>query len=1393
MSRQYKADIVTTGALSGASLAVTGSIAGLNSGLLVELATNGTSPRIQSYGGQPLYINQLGNAVVIGSALTVQGAFVGNSTFSVAKVVVAAGAWNIASNDGQDRLFFDTNSTTYYKSGNTHVFRNSSNTDVANISASGEIAAMGASVTTNIGPLSGSPTFGGIAFTTGVAPVSTSNYAIVGKSDSTILNVPNSSGNISFRINDSERLYLDGTYLINSGSLITGPITQTSTGAGITLKRTNSTTANGYIDFVGSDDISDGRVSYNNAIGGALTMEIGGSVKLAVNSSGTTISGNAVVRGSISDDTNSALTISGGTSGLTTFAGEVRVATSGTTDVVVRLNAPATHQTNIFFADGGTSRWRISCQQNSYGDNRFFINNEQIGSALLSASPTTNDATFGANLTVTGNAFATTPANGTNDTQLATTAFVHKTYRYNAVTYFGMDNTGTTDVTAAVVSALTTIHNAGGGKLYFPAGTYRFNGRVLFPWTVPGGTLGYMNAITIEGDASGAFSNAVVGGTIFNFYDSATPANGEVAYFDTRGYGSFSMHDVVMLNASASSTTPFVQTTQTVLMFERVGFFGRTGVSLTTCNQDAVIFGGSTRTQSMGSNAPFSGYGTWITKCYFERIRTAAFFGTYANSIRFSNNTIGAYCGGGSTDAAIVIDPGTETGGLVADAFCSGNVIENNIFEMPGYKYGVKLVNFSPANRVVHNEFWDAATYSPAYCVWVTGAYASVLIEDVYTDSCEVCKDDSGTVTGGYTYVGGFANRLASTRIVGPFSLIVEGQNEGILFEQSNGDRTRISSSDGQSWEFTYNPHTGGGHTVLSMTAVDSDNSIRFQAIPLTTGAVAYYMTLGGIGAYGSDDGYDSYFGNRGRSNALMYDDSADALVAAVDVLGTAFRADGGNVTVVGQNKGLFLEQTNGDVTKLTSSDGFTWDFSYTPHTGGSHVVLSLAAVTSDNSVRVVAQPLTTGSIAYYMTLGGIAAFGSDDGYDSYFGNRGRSNALKYDDAADKLVATIGLVGTTIGPSTSQQHTLPAVASDTFALVDATQTLTNKSLAGTAVSTGAINDYHKAQAAMTGGGTITWGGSGNKLKWTTRFAILVPSTTSSDQFILLPQPTSNISASDVYTGVARTADANGVVLGVNPWEALYAVHTPGGSNSSYTWKIVQYGNTFTAPSNWILVAALNSDDDSIRLGTGDIIRPNGTVNHAATYLYGTAIGQDASHLHVVPLTTTDTFALLGAAQTLENKTITSPVINGVVTGSSQKYASTANDVTVSSTTFVSVTGLSFSIGAFESWTAEFDLTCVGDANGLKFQLTGPASPSGLRITTHANVSSATDFSVDSMTAFSTGGGTYFTSVFNGMARINLSIDNGANAGTVQLQFATASGTNTCSVMRGSKLQARRVA
>src|SRR5207253_1081537 len=61
----------------------------------------------------------------------------------------------------------------------------------------------------------------------------------------------------------------------------------------------------------------------------------------------------------------------------------------------------------------------------------------------------------------------------------------------------------------------------------------------------------------------------------------------------------------------------------------------------------------------------------------------------------------------------------------------------------------------------------------------------------------------------------------------------------------------------------------------------------------------------------------------------------------------------------------------------------------------------------------------------------------------------------------------------------------------------------------------------------------------------------------------------------------------GVVL--NGWEALYAEHAVGGAPSAITYRIVIYSTNFTPPSNWLLVAAVNGDDGTMRLGTGQIL------------------------------------------------------------------------------------------------------------------------------------------------------------------------------------------------------------
>lgn len=137
------------------------------------------------------------------------------------------------------------------------------------------------------------------------------------------------------------------------------------------------------------------------------------------------------------------------------------------------------------------------------------------------------------------------------------------------------------------------------------------------------------------------------------------------------------------------------------------------------------------------------------------------------------------------------------------------------------------------------------------------------------------------------------------------------------------------------------------------------------------------------------------------------------------------------------------------------------------------------------------------------------------------------------------------------------------------------------------VMTGAANDYTTAQFLLSGGGTVTWTGANNRLKWTYRFiAISMEKGTSfSAGYIDINQPTSIIPAEYVWNGVARYAGSDGVQL--NAWEALWAVHTVGGSPSDITFRITSYsGGNFVVPSNWILVAVVNADDNTVRLGTG---------------------------------------------------------------------------------------------------------------------------------------------------------------------------------------------------------------
>lgn len=144
-------------------------------------------------------------------------------------------------------------------------------------------------------------------------------------------------------------------------------------------------------------------------------------------------------------------------------------------------------------------------------------------------------------------------------------------------------------------------------------------------------------------------------------------------------------------------------------------------------------------------------------------------------------------------------------------------------------------------------------------------------------------------------------------------------------------------------------------------------------------------------------------------------------------------------------------------------------------------------------------------------------------------------------------------------------------------------------------------------------------------------------------------------------------------------------------------------------------------------------------------------------------------------------------------GVARTAARVASNVTINSTTMADVTGLAFAVGASEIWAFEFNLTITGNTNGLKFDLTGPTSPTSLMATFFGNTSGITAISTDNVTAFSTATTTVFaaTAVAN-VLRVYGTLANGSTAGTVQLRAGTLSGTNSSTVRLNSHLVAHRI-
>lgn len=133
-----------------------------------------------------------------------------------------------------------------------------------------------------------------------------------------------------------------------------------------------------------------------------------------------------------------------------------------------------------------------------------------------------------------------------------------------------------------------------------------------------------------------------------------------------------------------------------------------------------------------------------------------------------------------------------------------------------------------------------------------------------------------------------------------------------------------------------------------------------------------------------------------------------------------------------------------------------------------------------------------------------------------------------------------------------------------------------------------------------------------------------------------------------------------------------------------------------------------------------------------------------------------------------------------------------SDVTISTNANADVTGMSFPIGANETWSVEFHLQIgCNNTGGVNFAMQLPASA------THRTVAvgmGGSGTAVASSVLTTTSSTTNFNTVnsANGWCRITSVIVCSTTAGTVQLRFKSGTDTQTSTVFTDSYLVARRI-
>lgn len=283
------------------------------------------------------------------------------------------------------------------------------------------------------------------------------------------------------------------------------------------------------------------------------------------------------------------------------------------------------------------------------------------------------------------------------------------------VTDYGATGDGSTDDSTAVLDTITAVTAAGGGTVFFPAGTYRIDSQIVFANN--GATPAHQKPIKLlgEGASMSGEGGPIYGGTVLDLRYAGT-----IGKIKTLALGLLEIEGMTLTDTVGGSL-PFVYTTNTTLHIRHTAFIGTK--TATNCDQDAIVLGGtSTVYGGLDPDGGFQGYGTVIADNYADHIRRFVYLRTSANAVQIRDNTIWTNSGSNLAGGAAIELLGVGSG------YSVGNVIAGNLIEVGNYPYGVKA-DYAVRNSFIANNFYDSTATTLAMYRMEAQATYNLLID----------------------------------------------------------------------------------------------------------------------------------------------------------------------------------------------------------------------------------------------------------------------------------------------------------------------------------------------------------------------------------------------------------------------------------------------------------------------------------------------------------------------------------------------------------------------------------------------------------------------------------------------------------------------------------------